>query len=69
MLETETNTKSANEILTKAGFQKRKNFFEMKMLWRKVTALPNVDLVYICNRLEEPCKYHVQAMKDEKRSH
>ncbi len=50
----EKNTKSANEMLVKAGFPKAKEFFGDENAWRKVTALPNVDLVYVSNRLETP---------------
>lgn len=62
----ETNTKSANEILTKKGLPKAKEFFGDENAWRKVTALPNVDLVYIATDWKNHAKIGVQAMKDGK---
>jgi predicted dehydrogenase len=62
----ETNTKSANEILTKAGLPKAKEFFGDEDAWLKVTALPNVDLVYIATDWKNHAKMGVQAMKDGK---
>src|SRR6478736_7113010 len=44
---TQENTSKANEILTKAGFPKAQEFYGDENAWRKVTALPNVDLVYV----------------------
>lgn len=63
---TEANTKSANEILTKAGLPKAKEFFGDENAWRKVTALPNVDLVYIATDWKHHAQIGVQAMKDGK---
>ena len=62
----ETNTKSTNEILTKAGHPKAQEFFGDGNAWRKVTALPNVDLIYIATDWKHHAKMGVQAMKDGK---
>ncbi|OUD35106.1 Gfo/Idh/MocA family protein [Flavobacterium sp. FPG59] len=62
----ETNTKSANEILTKAGLPKAQEFFGDENAWRKVTALPNVDLVYVATDWKNHANIGVQAMKDGK---
>lgn len=62
----ETNTKSTNEILTKAGHPKAQEFFGDENAWRKVTALPNVDLIYIATDWKHHAKIGVQAMKDGK---
>ena len=62
----ETNTKSTNEILTKAGHPKAQEFFGDENAWRKVTALPNVDLIYIATDWKHHAKLGVQAMKDGK---
>lgn len=62
----EKNTKSANEILVKAGQPKAKEFFGDENAWRKVTALPNVDLVYIATDWKHHAQIGVQAMKDGK---
>lgn len=63
---TKANTKSANEILVKAGQPKAKEFFGDENAWRKVTALPNVDLVYIATDWKHHAQIGVQAMKDGK---
>ena len=62
----ETNTKSTNEILTKAGHPKAQEFFGDENAWRKVTALPNVDHIYIATDWKHHAKMGVQAMKDGK---
>ncbi len=62
----EKNTKSANEMLVKAGFPKAKEFFGDENAWRKVTALPNVDLVYVATDWKHHASIGVQAMKDGK---
>jgi predicted dehydrogenase len=62
----EKNTKSANQILEKAGFPKAQEFFGDENAWRKVTALPNVDLVYVATDWKHHAQIGVQAMKDGK---
>jgi predicted dehydrogenase len=62
----EKNTKSANEMLVKAGFPKAKEYFGDENAWRTVTALPNVDLVYISTDWKHHAQMGVQAMKDGK---
>lgn len=62
----EKNTTAANEMLVKAGLPKAKEFFGDKNAWRKVTALPNVDLVYIATDWKNHANIGVQAMKDGK---
>jgi predicted dehydrogenase len=62
----EKNTKAANEMLTKAGLPKAQEFFGDENAWRKVTALPNVDLVYIATDWKHHANIGVQAMKDGK---
>ena len=61
----EERTKSANDILVKAGFPKALEFFGEES-WRKVTALPNVDLVYISTDWKHHAIMVIQAMKDGK---
>jgi predicted dehydrogenase len=58
-------TKSANETLVKRGFPKAQEFFGEDS-WKKVTALPNVDLVYIATDWKHHANIGVQAMKDGK---
>lgn len=62
----EKNTKSVNEMLVKAGRPKAKEYFGDENAWRKVTALPNVDLVYISTDWKHHAQMGVQAMKDGK---
>ncbi|MFC5683103.1 Gfo/Idh/MocA family protein [Flavobacterium sp. MAHUQ-51] len=62
----EDRTKSANEILVKAGLPKAKEFFGDENAWRKVTALPNVDLIYVATDWKHHAQIGVQAMKDGK---
>lgn len=62
----EKNTKSANEILAKQGKPKALEFYGDTSVWRKVTALPNVDLIYVATDWLSHAKIGVQAMKDGK---
>lgn len=62
----EKNTKSVNEMLVKAGLPEAKEFFGDENAWRKVTALPNVDLVYVATDWKRHAQIGVQAMKDGK---
>ena len=61
----EDRTKAANEALVKRGFPKAKEFFGEES-WKKVTALPNVDLVYIATDWKNHANIGVQAMKEGK---
>lgn len=62
----EKNTKAANEILQERGLPKAKEFYGDTAVWRKVTALPNVDLVYVATDWIHHAKIGVQAMRDGK---
>ena len=61
----EDRTKSANATLVKRGFPKAEEFFGADS-WKKVTGLPNVDLVYIATDWKNHANIGVQAMKDGK---
>tara|TARA_R110000868_G_scaffold156599_1_gene383540 strand:- start:18165 stop:19541 length:1377 start_codon:yes stop_codon:yes gene_type:complete len=61
----EDRTQKSNEILVKAGLPKAKEFFG-ENAWRKVTALPNVDLIYIATDWKHHAEIGVQSMKDGK---
>jgi predicted dehydrogenase len=61
----EDRTKAANATLVKSGFPKAQEFFGEDS-WKKVTALPNVDLVYIATDWKNHANIGVQAMKDGK---
>jgi len=60
------NTKRTNEILIKRGFPKAKEFYGDTAVWRKVTALKNVDLIYVATDWVHHANIGVQAMKDGK---
>lgn len=62
----EENTKRTNEILVKAGKPKALEFYGDTAVWRKVTKLPNVDLIYIATPWDSHAKMGVQAMNDGK---
>jgi predicted dehydrogenase len=57
---------SANRILEKRDFPKAKEFYGDAEVWRQVTALPDVDLIYIATDWKNHAKMGVQAMKDGK---
>jgi predicted dehydrogenase len=60
------NTQVANEILTKRGFPKAKEFYGDTAIWRQVTALADVDLIYVATDWKHHAEIGVQAMKDGK---
>jgi len=55
-----------NAMLEKRGFPKAQEFYGDTAVWRKVTALPNVDLVYVATDWKHHAVIGVQAMKDGK---
>ena len=60
------NTEKVNKMLESRGFPKAQEFYGDTSVWRQVTALPNVDLVYIATDWKTHAKMGVQAMKDGK---
>ena len=60
------NTKRANKILEERGLPKAQEFYGDTSVWRKITALPNVDLIYIATDWKSHAKMGIQAMKDGK---
>lgn len=60
------NTEKINKVLEEKGFPKAQEFYGDTSIWRKVTALPNVDLVYIATDWKSHATIGVQAMKDGK---
>lgn len=60
------NTEKTNQILEKRGFPKALEFYGDTSVWRKVTALPNVDLIYVATDWKSHATIGVQAMKDGK---
>ncbi|MDR0427542.1 MAG: Gfo/Idh/MocA family oxidoreductase [Dysgonamonadaceae bacterium] len=62
----EENVKMANEILADRGFPKAQEFYGDTEVFRQVTALPNVDLVYVATDWLHHAKVGIQALKDGK---
>lgn len=62
----EKNVKNVNAMLEKKGKPKAQEFYGDADAWRKVTALPNVDLVYIATDWNNHARMGIQAMKDGK---
>ncbi len=61
----EKNAKVCNETLKERGLPQAQEFVG-EDAWRKVTALPNVDLIYICTDWLNHAKMAIQGMKDGK---
>lgn len=57
---------AANKILTNAGLPKALEFSGNTEVWKKVTELPNVDLVYVATDWAHHAVIGVKAMKDGK---
>ncbi len=55
-----------NAMLVERGFPKAQEFYGDAEAWRKVTALPDVDLIYIATDWKTHATMGVQAMKDGK---
>ena len=60
------NTARVNAMLEGRGFPKAREFNGSTEVWREVTALPNVDLVYIATDWIHHAQIGIQAMKDGK---
>jgi len=62
----EKNVKKVNKMLEEKGLPKAQEFYGDTSIWRKVTALPNVDLIYVATDWKSHARIGVQAMKDGK---
>jgi predicted dehydrogenase len=62
----EDNVKKVNRMLEGKGIPKALEFYGDPNAWRKLTALPNVDLVYVATHWKIHAEIGVQAMKDGK---
>ncbi len=62
----EDRVKKANSTLEKHGRPKALEFYGDENIWKKVTELPNVDLIYIATDWKTHAKMGVKAMKDGK---
>jgi predicted dehydrogenase len=62
----ESNVKQVNAMLEERGRPQALEFYDGDEAWRQVTALPNVDLVYIATDWKHHALIGIQAMKDGK---
>jgi predicted dehydrogenase len=62
----EANVKKVNKTLTDKGLPKALEFYGDTNVWRKVTKLPNVDLIYIATDWIHHANIALQAMRDGK---
>ena len=62
----ENNVKKANGILERRGLPKAQEFYGDTEIWKQVTALENVDLVYIATDWSHHAPIGIQALKDGK---
>ena len=60
------NTEKVNKMLVEKGLPKAQEFYGDTSVWRKVTALPNVNLIYIATDWKSHATIGVQGMKDGK---
>lgn len=56
----------ANKRLESKGIAKAQEFYGDTAVWRQVTALPNVDLIYVATDWSSHAMIGIQAMKDGK---
>jgi predicted dehydrogenase len=62
----EKNTKKVNDMLEKKGLPKALEFYGDTSVWRQVTALSDVDLIYIATDWKSHATIGIQAMNDGK---
>lgn len=55
-----------SKYLSDKGLPKAQEFYGDTAVWRQVTALPNVDLIYVATDWESHARIGIQAMKDGK---
>ena len=60
------NVEKVNKMLEEKGIAKALEFYGDTAIWREVTKLPNVDLIYIATDWKSHAMMGVQAMKDGK---
>lgn len=62
----EESVKKVNTMLEKRGLPSAQEFYGDTSVWRQVTALPDVDLIYVATDWKSHAAIGVQAMKDGK---
>jgi len=60
------NTQKVNRLLRERGLPEAQEFYGDTTVWRQVTALPEVDLVYVATDWKSHATIGVQAMRDGK---
>lgn len=60
------NVERVNARLEELGVPKAQEFYGDTSVWRKVTALPNVDLIYVATDWKSHATIGIQAMKEGK---
>ena len=60
------NTAKCNRMLAELGMPAAQEFYGDTEVWKKVTALPDVDLVYVATDWKSHAEIGIQAMKDGK---
>ncbi len=60
------NVEKVSKMLKEKGFPAAKEFYGDTIVWRQVTALPDVDLVYVVTDWQSHAKIGIQAMEDGK---
>lgn len=60
------NTEKVNKMLEERGFPKAQEYYGDTTVWRQVTALPGVDLIYVATDWKSHATIGIQAMKDGK---
>lgn len=61
-----SNVEKANQMLESKGFARIAAYGGSTEAWRKVTALPDVDLIYVATDWESHAAIGIQAMRDGK---
>ncbi|NDV78078.1 Gfo/Idh/MocA family protein [Dysgonomonas sp. 511] len=62
----QANTEKVNKMLEERGFPKAQEFYGDTAVWRKVSAFPDVDLIYIATDWKSHAMMGIQGMKDGK---
>ncbi len=60
------NVEKVSKMLKEKGFPAAKEFYGDTIVWRQVTALADVDLVYVVTDWQSHAKIGIQAMEDGK---
>ncbi|MGL4326782.1 MAG: Gfo/Idh/MocA family protein, partial [Tannerellaceae bacterium] len=62
----QSRVENVNKRLVEAGFPKAKEFYGDTAAWRQLTAMPDIDLIYVATPWDSHAKIGKQAMLDGK---